>query len=681
MVVKITQTGHRYDFMHQIQKFAGMATPVKIRNLAIQWGILCFLSIPGKPYAQETREAMLAEISVLESKAATTRLQALGNQSSASQNTDIHHYRCEWILDPAVRFINGKVTPSFRLRESASSVSFDLVDSLRVDSVLFGGSPVSFSRPGNHTLKIDFPSALAAGTLQSLTICYQGVPPSGQGFGTFALSKHAGTPVLWTLSEPFGSMEWWPCKNGLDDKADSIDIILTTPEAYTGVSNGMIHSETVSGGYRTVSWKHRYPVATYLVAIAATNYTTLYDSVTLGNRVMPIIQHAYPESANAFRNAAALTGRTLKMLHDRFGDYPFINERYGHTQFSWGGGMEHQTNSFMYNTNETLIVHEAAHQWFGNLVTCGSWQDIWLNEGFALFTTNYSLELHHPAATLMNTLRVQLNSIVSQPGGSVFVDDTTSVGRIFNARLTYFKGGWVAQMLRWKLGDSAFFRGMRAYLQDPALRYGYARSADLQRNLEAKSGQDLDGFFADWLYGQGYPSYQLAWTPVGNGLVQTSLSQTVSHPSVDFFEMPVPIRFKNAFQDTIIIIDHRQQAQTAYHRLAFMPDSAFIDPQMKLISAGNRVERKELPPSEPNTAIVYPNPVGNSFNVSLRNFQEGTLTLAIHNSIGQLVWREQRNNFSGNDIIQVSSDKLAGGIYLLSIQSGNDVRVVRKIMK
>jgi aminopeptidase N len=343
--------------------------------------------------------------------------------------------------------------------------------------------------------------------------------------------------------------------------------------------------------------------------------------------------------------------------------------------------MEHQTNSFMFNTNETLVVHEAAHQWFGNLVTCGSWQDIWLNEGFALFTTNYNLELHHPASTLANALRAQLNFIVSQPGGSVFVDDTTSVDRIFNGRLTYIKGGWLVQMLRWKLGDSAFFRGVRRYLQDPAVRYGYARTADLQRNLEAESGQLLESFFADWFYGQGHPSFQLVWTPVGNGLVQTKLSQTSSHPSVDFFDMPVPIRFKNAQRDTIIMIDHVQQDQSAYHRLSFMPDSAFIDPQMKLISAQNRVEKKELPSAEPNTAIVYPNPIGNRFNILLRNFQQGPLSIAIHNEIGQLLWQEQRPLFSGNDILQVASDKLPGGVYLLVIRSGSDVRIVRKILK
>ncbi len=666
--------------MAQKRKFVGMGSVAQgsrtIRTLLyIALLFNCLVSV-----AQDKRLVTL-EIADMEQKAAGGKMEATGLQSGASANFDIHHYRCHWKLDPAVRFIEGVVTAAFRMKESGNGVIFDLVDQLQVDSIFFRGAKIGYTRPGNHTLRVEFPLTLAGGVADSMTIYYQGVPPTGGGFGTFANATHAGVPVMWTLSEPYGSMEWWPCKNGLNDKADSIDITLTTPEAYMGVANGLMVAESTVSGFRTTSWKHRYPIASYLLAIAATNYVTLADSVQLGSRMMPIIQYAYPESAVAFKNAATLTARTLKLLHDNFGDYPFIREKYGHTQFSWGGGMEHQTNSFMVNVNETLLVHEAAHQWFGNLVTCGSWQDIWLNEGFAVFLTNFSIEKYHPPLTLFNTLRSQLNLVTSQPGGSVFVYDTTSPARIFNARLSYYKAAWLVHMLRWKLGDSAFFRGLRNYLQDPSVRYGFARTTDLQRNLETESGQDLDEFFDDWLYGEGYPSYQLNWTDLGNGLIRTSLNQTTSHPSVSFFEMPVPIRFKNAQRDTILVINHRQQAQSAYHRLGFIPDSAFIDPQLKLVSAGNTVQKTDVPPADPNTVTVYPNPVGNGFSILLRNFQQGTLSLALYNSIGQLLWHQQSADFSGSDIIQVGTEKLPAGVYWLSIRSGNNVKLVRKLMK
>jgi aminopeptidase N len=343
--------------------------------------------------------------------------------------------------------------------------------------------------------------------------------------------------------------------------------------------------------------------------------------------------------------------------------------------------MEHQTNSFMFNTNETLVVHEAAHQWFGNMITCGTWEDIWLNEGFATYLSNLNFELNHPPSVLLSIQRSQLNNITSQPGGSVIVDDTTSASRIFSGRLTYNKAAWVLHMLRWKLGDSLFFKSVRSYLQDPALKYRYARTADLLGHFERTSGQDLDGFAADWLYGQGYPSYQLSWTHIGNSLISTQLSQTSSHSSVAFFEMPVPIRFKNATKDTIIVIQHLNQAQESMFRIGFTPDSAFIDPQLKLISARNTVTRKEAPPADPNSVRIYPNPIGNQFSIYLRNFQQGPLSINLYNNLGQLLWSEQRSNYSGSDILQVPSSHLPIGNYWLQIRSGQNVRIVKKLLR
>jgi len=601
-------------------------------------------------------------------------------ESNASSNFDVHAYECRWELDPAIRYIRGSVTCAFVATAPGSAITLDLRDNLTVDSVLFQDQKIPFSRPGNQSLVIQLPQALTLGQSAQCTIYYQGPPPVG-GFGSYTTSTHAGVPVMWTLSEPYGSMDWWPCKNGLDDKADSVIITLVTPEAYRGIANGTMISESVLGGSRTITWKHRYPIATYLVAISATNYITLTDTVQLPAKNMPIIQHVYPESETAFRNAGPVTARVIRQLSQLFGEYPFSNEHYGHTQFSWGGGMEHQTNSFMFNTNETLIVHEAAHQWFGNMITCGAWEDIWLNEGFATYLSNLNFELNHPPSVLLSVQRSQLNNITSQPGGSVIVDDTTNISRIFSGRLSYNKGAWVLHMLRWKLGDSLFFRSVRSYLQDPSLKFRYARTADLLGHFERTSGQDLDAFAADWLYGQGYPSYQLSWTHIGNGLIHTQLSQTSSHGSVAFFEMPVPIRFKNATKDTIIVIQHQNQAQESVFRIGFAPDSAMIDPQLKLISARNTVTRTEPPPADPNSVKIFPNPIGQQFSIYLQNFQQGPLSIILYNNLGQLLWSEQRSNYSGSDILQLPSGHLPRGNYWLQIRSGQNIRIVKKLLR
>jgi aminopeptidase N len=670
--------------MQQIRRFAKMIVNIKPITGIIISLCLIFSFFSSHLNAQKKWQDETLQIAEMEQKGAAYKMGAVdanSHFSNASADFNIHHYRCDWKLDPAIRFIEGKVTSSFTITSNTNNIIFDLVDSLKVDSVLYLGSKILYSRPGNHTLKINFPVTLMANTNGSVIIYYQGVPPNISGFGTFISTTHAGVPVTWTLSEPFGSMEWWPCKNGLNDKADSLDILITTPDVYTSTTNGMLQNEVISGGLRTTIWKHKYPIATYLVALASTNYTILTDTVQLGSTVMPLIQYAYPESAVTFKNAAGITARTLRLFHETFGDYPFIREKYGHTQFSWGGGMEHQTNSFMYNVSENLVVHEASHQWFGDKITCGSWRDIWLNEGFAVFMTNYSIERYYPELQLMATLRSQLNSVVSAPGGAVFVDDTTSASRIFSGRLTYNKGGWLVRMLRWKLGDSAFFRGIRSYLKDPAVMFGFAVSKDLQRNLEKASGVELTGFFTDWLYGEGYPSYQLNWSVIGNGWIQSNLSQTTSHPSVDFFEMPVPVRFKNATRDTTIIIEHIRNQQTAFHQLGFTPDSAFIDPLLKLVSAKNTITKLDPPQSDPNSITVFPNPVQTQLTVYLKNFQAGNLKLILYNTKGQLLWKKQLNNFSGSDFIVFPTSTLPPGMYWLNIRNDDTLNLVKKILK
>lgn len=638
----------------------------------------------GSSFGQDLRVADQVPIAELEGKAAQRRLEKISNyfsKTAASSNFNIQKFRCEWKINPAVRYISGAVTAYFKLSSSNNQLIFDLVDNLTVDSVYYHSSSIGFSRPQNHTVEINLSANPGIGVTDSVTIYYQGVPPTGGGFGSFINEIHAGVPVNWTLSEPYGAREWWPCKNGLTDKTDSIDIYLTTPEAYTGVSNGLLQNEVVADGQRTTYWKHRYPIATYLVAIATTNYKKLEDTVQLGQKVLPFIQYAYPESANSFKNGTTFARKCLRLFHNTFGDYPFINEKYGHTQFSWGGGMEHQTNSFMISVAENLVAHEAAHQWFGDKITCGSWQHIWLNEGFATYLTNFYFENFSTPASYRSLLTSQLSSITAIPNGSVFVPDTTSVGRIFSGRLTYNKGAWLLHMLRWKLGDESFFKGLRAYLEDPALKYGYAITDDLIRNLEKESGISLDEFFADWFYGEGHPSYQLQWQSLGSGLINTTLSQTTSNASVSFFEMPVPVRFKNDQRDTMIVIDHRQNQQRSYIKLGFAPDSAFIDPDLKLISANNTVTRLPDAADGPSAVIVFPNPVLDNAGIITRNFSAGNYSFRLINSVGQILWSKSMNGMSGTNITSIPMGNLPRGIYWLSITDGKSLKLVKKLLK
>ncbi|MEP7319490.1 MAG: M1 family metallopeptidase, partial [Panacibacter sp.] len=396
--------------------------------------------------------------------------------SLASGNYTVHYYKCVWQVDPSQNYITGKVTPHFIMTGNASSIVFDLSNALRVDSIIYMRKKrLTFSQASNQTLTVQLPSSYTTGKRDSMTIYYQGTPV-GSGFGSFVKSTHNGKPVLWTLSEPYGARDWWPCRNGLDDKADSIDIDIIHPAKYRASSNGVLVSTVKKGKAVTSSFRHRYPVASYLVAFSVTNFSVFTDHVQLGNINMPVVSNVYPEDSATFHNTIYMTLNALQLYSNKFTVYPFVNERYGQTQFGWGGGMEHQTNSFITSNGENLVTHELAHQWFGDKITCGSWQDIWLNEGFATFCADFLYtENYNPAQYKLN-IKYNLDNIVSQTGGSVKVDDTTSTGRIFDSRLSYDKGAFLLRMLRFTLGDSLFFKGLQNYLEDPLLKYNFART-------------------------------------------------------------------------------------------------------------------------------------------------------------------------------------------------------------
>ncbi len=511
--------------------------------------------------------------------------------SPLTQGYDVKYHRLEWRVDPTVRYISGVVTTYFTAREDGlQTLHFDLDPGLNVSQVSRGVQLLAYQiMPAEKLLAISLPVPLPAGQLDSVTIIYEGVPPQ-TGFGSFVQANPGGNPALWTLSEPYGARDWWPCKQDLNDKIDSIDVIVRTPAAYRAASNGLLIAERTEGSDKVYHWRHRYPITAYLVAIAVTRYAVYSDFVPMPNgEQLEVLNYVFPQDSAAVRNQTWRTVQCMQLFNELFGVYPFAAEKYGHAQFGWGGGMEHQTMSFMGGWSHLLQAHELAHQWFGNKVTCGSWEDIWLNEGFATYLEGLTYEYGIGPNTFTNWLVSNRNQVLNQPGGSVWVNDTTSVNRIFNSRLSYAKGAILLHMLRWVLGDSAFFQGVRNYLHDPAIAYGYARTWQLQAHLETAGGTDLDEFFRDWFYGQGYPRYAVQWAQQGSRL-SVKIEQTTSHPSVSFFEMPVPIRFvSSSGHDTILVFHHTFSGQVFEQEVPFVAASAEFDPQLKILSANNTI--------------------------------------------------------------------------------------------
>lgn len=510
-------------------------------------------------------------------------------KSLLPHNYDLKYCSINWSVDPAVRFIAGNIQYFFLHDDSLSHFNLELSDSLTVDSVIFQTLNLNFIHQ-NNLLSVPFMPYLQAGQLDSIRVYYHGVPNSSS-FGSFETDVHGpnNVPVLWTLSEPYGARDWWPVKQDMNDKIDSLDIFVNTPVAYKVASNGVLVGETINASIKTTHWKHRYPIAAYLVAFGVSDYNVFTQQAQLSTGILDVINYVYNEDSTEAQIGINTMLNHLVYFDSLFVPYPFMNEKYGHLQFNWGGGMEHQTISFVGGFSYELLAHELAHQWFGDMVTTGSWQELWLNEGFASYCTGLCYERFSPQLYWKIWKSNQIDFITSSPGGSVFATDTNDVSLLFDARLRYSKAAMLLHMIRFKIGDTHFFNAIRNYLSNPLFQYAYARTSDLKSELESESNQNLNEFFNDWYWGEGYPSYQLQYHQDMANSMQFTLNQTQSHPSVSFFEMPVPIKFKNSSSDTTIIFDHFYSGQSFSFQLPFQADSVIIDPDQWLVCKDNVV--------------------------------------------------------------------------------------------
>ena len=599
--------------------------------------------------------------------------------SPYTNNYDLSYHRMEWRIDPAQFYISGQITSYFRPTQQAMDrIYFDLSNNMEVHEVSYHGQPLVFSQHDN-LVEILFPASIPNGILDSLSINYEGAPQS-TGFGSFVQTIHDNAPVIWTLSEPYGARDWWPCKLDLNDKLDSIDVIVHAPQGNRVGSNGVLVEEYTDGNEVVFHWRHRHAITAYLVGVAVTNYSTYTDIVTVpGGDPIEMVNYVYPENLAQAQQGTAANILDLQLYNQLYGLYPFADEKYGHAQFSWGGGMEHQTMSFVSGWSHSLLAHELAHQWYGDKVTCGSWQDIWLNEGFATYSEGMTYEHGLGGTTFHAWLQGKINQVTQQPGGSVWVPDTTSINRIFVSRLTYAKGALVLHMLRWKLGDADFFQGLRNYNSDPNIAYKYARTDQLKGHLEAQSGLNLDGFFSDWFYGQGYPSYTINWGYDQSNQLAVTISQSTSHPSVDFFEMPVPLQFKGEGQDSIVVFDNTQNAQQYTLNLPFHVEEVVFDPDLWIVSANN-VVNATVGTTSPGTAAptleLYPNPVENQLFYRWTDSTVAPDQAIILNMAGQLIRTQALDYHSG----EIDVQGLAPGMYLIKM-AGNGGIAIQQFLK
>ncbi len=598
------------------------------------------------------------------------------NVNPNTLNYDLQYVRLELDLDPTQQYISGIVTSHFKMLQNSPDIYFDLKNNLAVSNVKYHGQDLTFQQLSTDEIRINFPSTLSAQTTDSLSITYSGIPSTvEQAF--VATTTPAGDPILATLSEPFGAKQWWPTKQSMNDKIEKLDIKISTPAQYTVGSNGKLMSETILGnGKKITYWQTNYPIPAYLFALGISNYTKLNSTITTTNSSFPFLNYVYPSWATAdTQSKLDWTAISMQTFEDHFGLYPYRNEKYGHMQFNWGGGMEHATMTSMGYYGLDLIAHELAHQWFGDKLTCGTWNDIWLNEGFATMGEYVVYEkLLMSPAQFQTYLQSEMDNITSFAGGSVYVpDNQLTSNRIFDGRLTYTKGGYVLRMIKWILGDEQFYAMLKAYQNNAAFAYNYVKTNDFRDFLSSYTGRNFTEFFNDWIYGEGYPIYQIRWTqdPTSKKLT-FRVGQTRSSSSVSFFELPLPIKVSGSGgQTAYFVLDHTSNNQYFTQDVNFDVTNVTFNYEKQIITKGSTVTKdNNLAVNDINqkNIIVYPNPAKSFIKIS--GLQKST-DYEIFSIDGKLI-----KNGIANPDSEINISTLVKGTYVLKFNN-QSVKIIK----
>ncbi|MGE5435971.1 MAG: M1 family aminopeptidase [Syntrophothermus sp.] len=546
-----------------------------------------------------------------------------------------------------------------------NQIFMDLQQTLSVDSVVSNGIKLVNTHQ-NAKVNITLDRTYQPNEQFIIEIFYRGVPGSS-GFGSFEFGQHSGQPAIWTLSEPYGASDWWPCKDNPSDKADSADIWITCASNLKGISNGRLIETIVNGdGFTTYKWKEVYPIANYLIAVTISNYYEYLQYFKYSpTDSMPVVHYVYPENFPALQTSLDKTIDMLRIFSDKYGLYPFIKEKYGHVQFGWGGGMEHQTISSMGSFSEGIVSHELSHQWFGDKVTTIDWHHIWLNEGFATYSEGVYYEGKYGRDAYNSFINQEMNT-AKYARGSIYVQNINSIDEIFNSARSYSKGGIVLHMLRGIVGDSIFFQSLREYLDVYA--YSNASTEDLKNIFEGNFGSNLDYFFNEWIYGENFPVYSFNWNVNNNeGGVKLNIilnQQTNINPS--FFTMPVELKIEFTNRDTIITLFNNQQEQSFFVKLNEVPQNVILDPNNKILK-GYINNTGELPSSY-DLKQNFPNPFNPITKIRFSMPERSRVVLKVYDVLGNLVKNvldEERDG--GIYDVDFSSEGLPSGVYFYTL--------------
>lgn len=592
---------------------------------------------------------------------------------SADKNTDVVFYHLK--LKPAIdsAWIEGSVLVRFRSSiDDLSVIKLDLHRNLLVDSI---AGAVSFKHV-NDSLLIQLPTALAKDSLASVEIFYAGSPELAAGIKGLRYSTHAqNEPVIATLSTPYLAHYWFPCKDGPDDKADSVYVDITIPYRYynnlmlKAVSNGILEITDQSGQWQTYRWRHRYPIVSYYVMMAISNYVLLEEEYCNHDYCFPLQYYVFAEDTAMARQGVAELPEMMALFENLFGPYPFRNEKYGMTQLGFYGAIENQTNTIINQMGpdwKMVVVHELAHMWFGCNITCSDWSHGWLNEGFATYCEALWQE-HRYGANAYAAYMAQKGWYQSGTVHLTEIDDPLGIfiGIIYN------KGAWVLHMLRAVMGDELFFSFLRSYASLPELQHGHVSTERFRQLAENAYKSDLSIFFDQWVYDAYYPSYFYNYQQLDNQLKIQMYQMQVQMGRRPLFVAPLQLLVSfSDFTDTLLTVWNDKQNQLFTLDVSKTVTAVTIDPYQWLLHTATY--QPNLPigvlAETRNERFVFgPNPASNALMIRIEEGSRFPVTVQIKDARGMI--RKSLNLRSHYEWVDIQL--LNPGVYFIRAANEN----------
>jgi len=498
---------------------------------------------------------------------------------------EVNLYDC--YRPPYLKSFEAKETITARIIKDSDQISLNAENSsLEIDSVSLGGRRFLHH---HDTLTIFLDRLYHQGEITRIRINYHhknivdGAFYTGQGY-------------VYTDNPPAGARKWLPCHDTPSDKA-CWDLTAKVPAEVRLGSNGRLADSSITADTIFYHWVSRFPLATYLITISSrTNFrivNSFYHPALCDSDRIPIrIFYNEGEELQTFRN---LIIPLTDFYSSKFGAYPF--EKIGFAtldpSFPWGG-MENQDMISLRPgglSNQNLIAHEFAHQWFGDLITCGTWADIWLNEGFATYVTALWTEETKGFQEYKNRMGALADYYLkNNPGWPLYHSDWINIapssGDLYNEAVSYNKGACVLHQLRYLLGDTVFFKVLKAYATDSGLVFGNAITPDFSTIANKVSGKDLNWFFKEWVYSPNHPEYENQYRIVkkleGNWQVDLSINQVQADSGIFIMPVEIEISFVDSTK-TILKVWNDKRNQTFNFRFLKQAVALRFDPMGNIL--------------------------------------------------------------------------------------------------